>query len=200
LKFRMSNVLYKFGEYIINVKENNLWRGDDLVMLPPKVFATLLELVAAEGDVVSKDELLARVWSDAFVGESNLSQNIYLLRQTFGKENTFIETFRGRGYRFAVPVEKIGDKDHAAIANTAVVAELPLNNPDNPPKKEKRFVFAAITSALIMVAVFAGIGMIGRNEPGPERLEIKKFTDTGNVYSSVISPNGKYIAYVKTED
>jgi len=104
------NHLYEFGPYRLDLSERVLWRGEDLLVLPPKVFDTLCMLVKREGAVVSKSELMEAVWSDAFVEESNLSQNIYTLRRTLGVDEQgrqFIETVPRRGYRFAIPVRQL---------------------------------------------------------------------------------------------
>nr|MBA2621333.1 PD40 domain-containing protein [Acidobacteriota bacterium] len=76
----------------------------------PKVIETLLALVERSGEVLSKDELMEIVWADSTVEESNLSQNLYLLRKTLGKKSggePLIETLRRRGYRFNGDVQCI---------------------------------------------------------------------------------------------
>ena len=80
-----------------------LYRDGQEIALTPKVVETLLVLVEGEGQLLSKDELMERVWGDSVVEESNLSQNLFLLRKTLGKTadgKPFIETLRRRGYRF----------------------------------------------------------------------------------------------------
>jgi DNA-binding winged helix-turn-helix (wHTH) protein len=107
-----SNKLYEFGAFRLDAAERVLWHGEEMLALPSKVFDTLWMLVTREGRVVSKSELMDAVWADAFVEESNLSQNIYTLRRTLGVDEQgrqFIETVPRRGYRFAVPVKLIGE-------------------------------------------------------------------------------------------
>jgi Tol biopolymer transport system component/DNA-binding winged helix-turn-helix (wHTH) protein len=109
---KADNKLYGFGAFQLDAVERVLWRGDELLTLPPKVFDTLLMLIQSEGRIVSKAELMESIWADTFVEESNLSQNIYTLRRTLGVDEEgrrFIETVPRRGYRFAVPF-KLLDK------------------------------------------------------------------------------------------
>src|SRR5688500_4325280 len=57
--------------------------------------------------------MMNRLWADSFVEESNLTQNIYLLRKTLGKGadgRDLIETFRRRGYRFIGEIKRAADK------------------------------------------------------------------------------------------
>ncbi|MBA4123851.1 MAG: winged helix-turn-helix domain-containing protein [Acidobacteria bacterium] len=80
------------------------------VSLSEKAFEMLCVLVRQSGHLVSKDELLAEVWTDTIVEENNLDKNVSLLRQVLGErkgKEKFIETVRGRGYRFVVEVRQI---------------------------------------------------------------------------------------------
>jgi DNA-binding winged helix-turn-helix (wHTH) protein len=56
---------------------------------------------------VSKEELMAKVWPNTFVEESNLTQNIYTLRKALGQTpdgQGYVVTIPRRGYRFAAPL------------------------------------------------------------------------------------------------
>jgi Tol biopolymer transport system component/DNA-binding winged helix-turn-helix (wHTH) protein len=109
---QFPNKLCEFGAFRLDIAERALWRGDERFALPLKVFDTLLTLIEKQGRVVSKSELMQAVWGDAFVEESNLSQNIYTLRRTLGVDEQgrqFIETVPRRGYRFTAPVTFVKD-------------------------------------------------------------------------------------------
>jgi len=98
-----GNELYAFQDFRLDVGERLLLRKGDRVQLPEKAFATLCVLVRRSGQLVAKDELLAQVWPDTVVEENNLDKNISLLRRVLGEakgKQKFIETVRGRGYRF----------------------------------------------------------------------------------------------------
>jgi DNA-binding winged helix-turn-helix (wHTH) protein/Tfp pilus assembly protein PilF len=98
---------YEFGPFRLDVGRRLLLRGEEPVRLPPKALETLLALVEAEGRLMTKDELLHRVWPETYVDESNLSQNVFLLRKALGEakdEHRYIVTMPGSGYRFAAPV------------------------------------------------------------------------------------------------
>ena len=104
------NNLYRFGDFRLDCRERVLWRGDDLVPLPPKAYEVLFRLVEGGGKIVSKEELMNAVWAETFVEEGNLPQNIYVLRRALGKNQNgadFIETVPRRGYRFAAPVSVV---------------------------------------------------------------------------------------------
>ena len=95
--------IYEFEGFRLDASHFLLYRDGQEIALTPKVVETLLVLVENEGQLLSKDELMERVWGDSIVEESNLSQNLFLLRKTLGKTadgKPFIETLRRRGYRF----------------------------------------------------------------------------------------------------
>ena len=101
---------YTFGPFLLDAGMRSLWKGGEFVSLPPKVLAMLCELVERRGEVVPKNDLMSAVWPEAFVGESSLSQVIFLLRKALGQTddgNEYIETLSKRGYRISVPVHVV---------------------------------------------------------------------------------------------
>lgn len=113
------------GPFVLNAETSTLRRGDELIPLPPKVFDTLLALVSASGEVLSKDDLLKSVWPDSFVEESNLTQNVFILRRALGQSPdgpAYIQTVPKRGYRIAVPVVDLHAVD---IQNAVHLISLP---------------------------------------------------------------------------
>jgi len=106
----MSTRFYQFGPFQIDKLNHVLLRDGETLPLKPKVFDTLLLLVENRERVVDKDELLSRLWPDTVVEESNLSQNVYLLRKVLGEEprgETYIATMPKRGYRFVANVREL---------------------------------------------------------------------------------------------
>ncbi|GGF32151.1 hypothetical protein GCM10011611_42880 [Aliidongia dinghuensis] len=85
-----------------------LWRrsaadGDERLDLPPKAFDVLRYLVENTGRLVTHEELLTAVWRDVHVQSDVLKTHILAIRNALGDKSSsprFIETQRGRGYRF----------------------------------------------------------------------------------------------------
>jgi DNA-binding winged helix-turn-helix (wHTH) protein/TolB-like protein len=101
-----SKPIYEFGEFQLNVKEKQLRRIDgETVSLPPKTFELLAVLVENHGRLLTKNELLDKVWVDSFVEEGNLKINIHSLRKILPA--AFIETVPKHGYRFAGEVREL---------------------------------------------------------------------------------------------
>ncbi|HEU4390866.1 MAG TPA: winged helix-turn-helix domain-containing protein [Blastocatellia bacterium] len=109
---------YKFGEFRLDLKQRLLERGQETVPLTPKLFETLLTFIENSGAVVTKDELMKRVWPDAIVEERSLSQNVFLLRKALGEDSSgrhYIETVPKVGYRFLADVQRSGNGSSLVI-------------------------------------------------------------------------------------
>jgi DNA-binding winged helix-turn-helix (wHTH) protein len=95
---------YEFDRFRIDLTERALLCEGQFVPLTQKAFEVLLALVERHGGIASKEELMAKVWPDTIVEESNLAQNIYTLRKALGQTpdgEGYIVTVPRRGYRFA---------------------------------------------------------------------------------------------------
>lgn len=99
--------VYTFGGFRLDAANRLLFADEEIVTLTPKAFDTLLALVESAGSVMSKEELMRRVWADQAVEENNLAQHIHVLRKLLGEGGAdvkYIETIPKRGYRFVAPV------------------------------------------------------------------------------------------------
>jgi len=73
----MIDHVYEFDSFARDPQKKSLVRGSETLTVSPKVYETMLLLVENRDRLLSKDELMAALWPDSFVGEANLSQNIY---------------------------------------------------------------------------------------------------------------------------
>jgi len=136
--------LYEFGPYRIDPAKRLLLRGEESVQLPSKVFETLLVLVQHSEEVVSKDDLLKRVWPDSFVEESNLSQSIFLLRKALGEtaqDHRYIVTIPGRGYRFAENVRLVSADEADLIVESHSQSRVTVEETEPGPDEGKSVSF-----------------------------------------------------------
>src|SRR5436190_15390239 len=107
-------LIYEFESFRLDPGSLMLYRAGIELPLTPKQVETLLALVERGGAIVPKDDLMERLWPNAFVEESNLVQNIHILRKTLGKTadgRPMIETLHRRGYRFSAEPARIGGED-----------------------------------------------------------------------------------------
>lgn len=156
---------YEFDCFRLDPAQHVLLRDGQIVPLTPKVFETLLVLVENGGQVVDKDALLQKVWSDAFVEETNLTKNISILRKVLSENNSvgsFIETIPKRGYRFTAPVRKIEDESSEIAGQEKDDGETPgqLTKPRTAAKTKKLLTAAAVCFSALLA--FAGYWLFSR--------------------------------------
>src|SRR5260221_4808272 len=95
---------YRFGSFELQPDKRRLLEDGATISLRPRAFDLLAALVDRAGHLVTKDELLDRVWPKMVVEEAALHVQVSALRKVLGSEA--ITTVSGRGYQFTLPVTK----------------------------------------------------------------------------------------------
>ena len=158
IRASMNTRFYNFGAFQIDTLNHVLLRNGETIPLKPKVFDTLLLLVENRERVMDKDEMLRQLWPDTVVEESNLSQNVYLLRKVLGE--SYIETMPKRGYRFV-----------AAVNEVATMSTEQLSPPVNFRRQLlRRPVLLIIAGLLLLFGIGSGFYAWKRNSKAPPRL------------------------------
>lgn len=197
---------YEFEDFYLDAAHRMLYRRGKTVALKPKVVETLVALVDRNGEVVSKEELIRQLWGDSFVEESNLTQNIYLLRKVLGNctdGQPFIENFARRGYRFNGKVDLKSDVELilATHTQTRTIVEDDVQQAPAPWKWPML--------GLAFVAVLGGITLgVKQFIPYPDspqvaalaatpfqNFSLKRYSDNHGITGGVVSHDGKFIAY-----
>jgi DNA-binding winged helix-turn-helix (wHTH) protein len=95
-----ADAALEFGRFRVLLRRRQLFADGVPVVLGTRAFDLLLVLLEADALLVSKEELLSRVWPGVAVSEENLKFQIYELRKALGADRDVIRTEIGRGYRF----------------------------------------------------------------------------------------------------
>jgi DNA-binding winged helix-turn-helix (wHTH) protein/predicted ATPase len=115
----------RFGPYRLDQDNVRLWKGSKAVPLQPRPLAVLSYLAARPGEVVERDELLARVWEGSHVTRAVLKVAVRALREALddaADAPRYIETVGQIGYRFI----GAGAAAAPAAAAAAAVSVAPL--------------------------------------------------------------------------
>jgi len=90
----------EFGRFKVVPHRRELLADDQPVRLRGRLFDLLMALIEARGTIVSKDELISKVWPRRVVEENNLTVAIGTLRKALGADRDLIQTVSGSGYQF----------------------------------------------------------------------------------------------------
>src|SRR6266436_3078016 len=101
-----ASVGYRFGRFELQPDERRLLAAGFPVRVGPHAFDLLIALVERSGRLVTKDELLERVWPKVIVEENTLQAHMSALRKILGSDA--IATISRRGYRFTPEVTPVG--------------------------------------------------------------------------------------------
>ncbi len=157
--------------------ERLLLRDTTAVYLPPKAFDTLLLLVEHSGHLLTKAEMLRRLWPDTFVEEVNLAQNVSAVRRALGKQESgedYIETVPKAGYRFAAETRSVardipaGEPAHTEQSPAIPAAERPWFR--KPYSAGFRILAIAGVIALLACSWWLTRAPTGENIPAAARI------------------------------
>jgi DNA-binding winged helix-turn-helix (wHTH) protein/TolB-like protein/Tfp pilus assembly protein PilF len=139
---------YAFGPFLLDTARQQVFRQGEPVALTPKTYDTLRVLVESGGALMSKDELMAALWPDSSVEESNLTQQISMIRKALADgpgRDQYITTVPGRGYRFAAPVRAWSDEPASDAPTVA----------PSPPRWPKQTLLLALAAAAVVLVLIA---------------------------------------------
>jgi DNA-binding winged helix-turn-helix (wHTH) protein/Flp pilus assembly protein TadD len=166
--------LFEFGAFSLDVSERRLLKDGHPIHLQPKAFETLLVLVANCGHLVTKEQLIDRVWADAFVEENNLTKNIYNLRKALNTGGgKYIETIPRVGYRFNPDLHPVSGNDDGdliveKVTNSRLLIRETIEEETfavGSGKQYLRYVLAlALAGLFVTAAIFAIFNIRDRAE------------------------------------
>ncbi|MEO8074195.1 MAG: winged helix-turn-helix domain-containing protein [Acidobacteriota bacterium] len=201
-KLQEKSRFYDFGQFRLDVSERVLFKDGEPLNLPPKVFDTLLALVAKSGHIVERDALMNEVWQETFVEEANLSVNISALRKTLGKNeqgNDFIETVPRRGYRFRAGVSEVSFEDETMTIHRRLQARIVKTETEFDTDEENQKTLAATNQPIKSLAILPF--RLIKAETGDEYLSLSLadalITQIGNTSQIIVRPTSAIKQYAE---
>ena len=186
----MSNSLVRFhlNGCLVDTSLNRITSGTRTVQVEPKIMQVLLVLAEHAGEVVTRDDLMERVWPGVFVTDDALNRAIRELRRVFediSHEPHVIETIRKRGYRL-LPTPVV--EDVAVVSGTSV-------------RSAERWHARGVIVALAVVGALVAVGVLvdsfaSRTSASSGRIRFVPLTTTpGSEVDPALSPTGR-LAFV----
>jgi TolB-like protein/Tfp pilus assembly protein PilF len=152
-----------FGAFRLTRRTGELWRGGTEVRLTPRAAAVLALLLERPQEIVTKQELLERVWEGSSVGDEALTSCIRELRRVLdddAREPRYIETRHRRGYRLVVPVATATPA--ATLLTKPSVAVMAFQNMSGDPAQEY-FVDGLVEDIITALSRISAFSVIARN-------------------------------------
>ena len=162
-----SPPILRFGPFELDPTSGEFYKDGEKLALPPKAFAVLKALVERPGEVVTREELRAKLWpADTFVEfDDSLNHAVKKLRQVLAdsaEDPQFIETLPRYGYRFIVPEREIAATGSAfAIANEAPAPTSPSIRTEQV--RHHRIWFALACAVVLLLGLSTSVLL--RKEP-----------------------------------
>lgn len=156
-----ASEIFQIGDLSLDLATNELTRGPDgpALHLEPKAAEVLACLARRAGEVVTREELLAVVWSGMVVGDDALTQAVIKLRKALGddaRQPRFIETISKRGYRLIAPV--------SGPAASSVDAPAPVTEVPVEPARRNLWLLGL---AVVVLVLAGGLYLGGQPAPAP---------------------------------
>src|SRR5258707_160156 len=160
------------GRFRVDLRQRELTPDGAPVQLGSRARDILCVLASASGEVVSKDELMARVWPGLVVEENNIQVHISALRKALdeGKGGqAYVVTVPGRGYRLvsAQSVAPAGMRDAdtwpgPALPDKPSIAVLPFQSMSDDPEQQY-FADGVVEEIITALSRFSSLFVIARN-------------------------------------
>ena len=138
--------MFQFNNFQIDTDRRELRSPDGVIHVEPQVFDLLLYFVQNSNRVISKDELIQKIWTGRVISDAALNSRINSARRAIGdtgRRQALIRTIQRRGFSFAVEVTvRTSDQSSSAAGSTArltsrpSIAVLPFRNMSGDAEQE----------------------------------------------------------------
>jgi TolB-like protein len=120
-------MMYRFADFELDLAKVELRARGTILDIEPQVFALLALLVENSERLVSKDELIEKVWDGRVVSDAAVASRVKSARQALGddgKSQRFIKTIHGQGYRFVAQARAVRSGGSLLVAESPELPEM----------------------------------------------------------------------------
>ena len=190
---------YKFGPYLLYKDKAVLKRDGVAIPLTKRRYEMIKLLVERANQTVGKDELIETIWRGQDIDESNLAQLVYATRRLLGdtiREQNYIETVSGVGYRFRVPIEVVEADDSTSKEVESVIDTAEKTRPSIRPWK----YLLPITISLVLLATLFWISATRQPQASASPYISPLLSLPGIEFYPAFSRDGRFIVFSWNED
>jgi predicted ATPase/DNA-binding winged helix-turn-helix (wHTH) protein len=164
---------FRFGRCELLPHERELRVDGEAVHLGSRAFDLLVALVDGRGKLVTKDEILSRVWPGVIIEENTLQAQISKLRKAMGTDRDALKTISGRGYRFVAEVTATSAEDSDARRAVASGRAHRMSTNVPPPATAMIGRETELAEILHLTSTHRLVTLIGAGGIGKTRLAVE---------------------------
>ncbi len=193
--------ILRWGPYEINLAEAEVRRHGIRLKLQEKPFQLLAKLLERPGTVVTREELRKKLWAEdsPLDFERSLNAAMSKLRAALGDTQgnpRYVETVRGRGYRFIAPVTEV---DERAVPGSVSARDIVA-----PPAKEaaaqpRGFPVRALIGVVILAILAAAAYVLLRPVPPPKVFDYVQLTRDGHPKAGPVMTDGLSVYFLEPQ-
>lgn len=178
---------YHFDEFVLSIKTAELFKGEELISIDPKVYDLLLFFCQNTQRVISREELLSQIWPTTVVSDNTLNRLIASLRKLLGdnaKSPLYIQTVPKLGYRFICEVK--------TEASHELTDFLPKTDTETNRTFWPLYLFMLVSVCCLVYVLWPN-----SQSHVNESSDIETLTRiAGDKYSPQVSDNGKSLVFI----
>ena len=184
----LSSDAITFGPYRLSPTERLLERNDSAITIGSRALDILIALIERPGEIVSRRDLIRRVWPNMVVEEANLRVHVWALRKVLceGDGGTrYIANIPGRGYCFVAPIRRSAMPDTRPLRPAPERPSIPNHN--LPPRLSRMIGRGETIAALLaMLASYRFVSVIGPGGMGKTTVAISVAHDLLSEFANAI--------------
>jgi predicted ATPase/DNA-binding winged helix-turn-helix (wHTH) protein len=166
--------MFRFGRCELLPHRRELRVDGKAVQLGGRAYDLLMALVESRGKLVTKDDILSRVWPGVIVEENTLQVQVSALRKAMGTDRDCLKTICGRGYRFIADVTRTSTEVEADLDRAAMSEHVPRTLTNLPaPATEMIGREADLSEVLNLTTAHRLVTLIGAGGIGKTRLAVE---------------------------
>jgi DNA-binding winged helix-turn-helix (wHTH) protein/tetratricopeptide (TPR) repeat protein len=154
----MIRELIKFGEFELDAAGFQLQRSGSVVKLERIPMELLILLVERPGELVTREEIIAKFWGNAFLDTDNaVNTAVRKIRQALEdspEQPRFVQTVSGKGYRFIAQVDKPVVAEQESPSDLGVVETTLDAKPGTRPAQRWKFAAAGVAALVVVFLVY----------------------------------------------
>ncbi|WP_339720699.1 winged helix-turn-helix domain-containing protein [uncultured Paraglaciecola sp.] len=190
--------MLQLGEFILDCKQARLFCGDDELAIEPKLFELLLLFVDHPNSIISRQDILDKLWENSLVTDNAINKMVANLRKLLSDDAQnprYIQTIPKRGYRLICEVSTLQDPNSILIDQPK--GEQSEKTANNQPSKLKSYPNKTIITLMLLFFAWVIWQIFKSNNKDTSRYSISLTRANGAEESARMHPNANDLYFLK---